>query len=98
MIVVRNLFHIQPDQMQKAKELAQEGREIMRHQGYSAVRVMTDLTGEYYTLVLEAEFKSVSDFEAGMKKLQSNRKWQKFYPKFRKMILGGRREIYTLVG
>jgi len=98
MIIVRDLFHIQPDQMKKAKELTQEGREIMRRQGYSSVRVMTDLTGDYYTLVLEGEYKSLADFESAMKKVQSNRKWRKFYPKLRKLILGGRREIFTLMG
>ena len=98
MIIVRDLFHIQPDQMKKAKELTQQGRKIMRRQGYSSVRVMTDLTGDYYTLVLESEFKSLADFESAMKKLQSNRQWQKFYPKLRKLILGGRRDIFTLVG
>lgn len=98
MIIVRDLFHIQPDQMKKAKELTQEGCEIMRRQGYSSVRVMTDLTGDYYRLVLEGEYKSLADFEAALKKVQANRKWQQFYPKLRKLILGGHREIFTLVG
>ena len=98
MIIVRDLFHIQPDQMKKAKELIQEGREIMRRQGYSSVRVMTDLTGDYYRLVLEGEYNSLADFESAMKKVQANRKWQQFYPKLRKLILGGHREIFTLVG
>ena len=97
MIIVRDLFHIQPDQMKKAKELTQQGREIMRRQGYSSVRVMTDLTGECYRLVLEGEYESLADFEAALKKVQANRKWQQFYPKLRKVILGGYREVFTLV-
>ena len=97
MIVVRDMFHIQPDQMKKAKELVREGREILKSQGYAPMRAMTDLTGDYYTLVLVSEYQSVAEFESALKKVQSNRKWQKFYPKLRKLILGGRRELFTVI-
>ncbi|HWP84854.1 MAG TPA: hypothetical protein VNN17_06670 [Terriglobia bacterium] len=97
MIVVRDLFHIQPDQMKKAKELLGEGRAILRSQGYATLRAMTDLTGEYYTLVLESEYQNLAEFESATKTVQSNARWQRFYPKLRKLILGGRREIFTLV-
>ena len=97
MIVVRDIFQIQPDQMKKAKELARQAREILGGQGYSALRGMTDLTGEYYTMVWEGEYESLADFEAAMGKAQANKKWQKFYPGFRKLIRGGRREIFQLL-
>ena len=97
MIVVRDIFHIDPDQMKQAKELAKQGRELGKRLGYPFSRILTDLTGEYYTLVLESEAKSLAEYEAGLLQVQAAPDWQRFYPQFRKLIRGGRREIFSVV-
>ena len=97
MIVVRDIFQIEPDQMKLAKELTKQMRELERRLGYRVSRAMTDLTGEYYTLVFESEYGSLAEYETGLKKTMSDPEWQKFYPQFRKLIRGGRREMYTVV-
>ena len=97
MIVVRDVFHIDPEQMKTAKSEMKEHREIGKRLGYQIGRVMTDLTGEYYTLVLESEYKNLADYEAALKKIFADAGWQKAYAKFRKMIRSGRREMYTVV-
>jgi hypothetical protein len=97
MIVVRDIFQIQPDHMKKAKELAQQMRAMERRAGYAVARIMTDLTGEYYTLVFESEFKSLGEYETALSKGMSDPEWQKLYPEFRKLMRSGRREIYTMV-
>jgi NIPSNAP len=97
MIVVRDLFHVEPEQMKVAKEEFKKHREIAKRLGYRTVRVLTDLTGEYYTLVLESEYSSLAEYEAALHKIFADSEWQQSYSKFRKMIRGGRREIFTLV-
>ena len=97
MIVVRDVFQIEPDQMKRAKELAKQQRELAKRDGYSMARLLTDLTGEYYTLVFESEFGSLGEFEASLSKVMSDPEVQKHYPQFRTLIRGGRREIFTLV-
>ncbi len=97
MILVRDVFQIDPEQMKTAKSEMKEHREIGKRLGYQIGRVMTDLTGEYYTLVLESEYKNLADYEAALKKIFADAGWQKSHAKFRKMIRGGRREMYTVV-
>ena len=97
MIVVRDIFHVEPDQMKQAKELLKKQREIGQRLGHTILRVLTDLTGEYYTLVLESEFKSLADYEIALKKVLADPEFQQHYPKFRSLIRGGRREIFTVV-
>ncbi len=97
MILVRDVFQIDPEQMKTAKEEMKEHREIAKRLGYQIGRVLTDLTGEYYTLVLESQYKNLAEYEAALKKIFADAGWQKSYAKFRKMIRGGRREMYTVV-
>ena len=97
MIVVRDVFQIEPDQMKLAKELVKQGREMGRRLAHPFSRILTDLTGEYYTLVLESEAKSLAEYEAGLQKVMADAEWQRFYPQFRKLIRGGRREIFSVV-
>lgn len=97
MIVVRDVFQIDPEQMKQAKELARQGREFERKLGYPVQRILTDLTGEYYTLVMESQFESLGAFEAALRSVFANTEWQKNFTQFRKCIRGGRREVFTVV-
>ena len=97
MIVVRDVFQIDPEQMKKAKKFTREMREFGKKAGSPISRILTDLTGEYYTLILESEAPSLGDYEAGLHKILAHKEWQKMYPRFRKLIKGGRREIFTVV-
>ena len=97
MIVVRDIFQIEPDQMKLAKELIKQEREIGKRLGHHVARILTDLTGEYYTLVMESEFNSLADYEVALKKVLTDLEFQRNYPQFRKLIRGGRREIFTVV-
>jgi len=97
MIVVRDIFQIDPQQMKAAKELAKEGRTLEKKLGYPASRILTDLTGEYYTLVTESEFNTLGEFEAALRRVFTSKEWKKWYPRFRKLIRAGRREIFTVV-
>jgi hypothetical protein len=97
MILVRDVLKIAPDTMKEAKKLARENRELSRKQGYPEIVLMTDLTGNYYTLVMESRFDSLSHYEESIKRVMGSKEWQKSYPKLRKCIRGGKREIYSIV-
>ena len=56
-------------------------------------RILTDLTGEYYTLVMESEFHSLAEYKVALKKVLTDPEWQRFYPQFRNLIRGGRRKV-----
>ena len=97
MILVRDVFKIAPDSMKQAKEMARQHRELAKRQGLPEMHVMTDLVGNFYTLVFESRYDNLSHYEESMKRAMSSKEFQKQYPKLRKCIRGGQREIYNIV-
>jgi hypothetical protein len=97
MIVVREVFSIEPDHMKEAKELMREYMTLSKKINHPAPRIMTDLVATHYTLVMETEFEDLSSFEKLLQTTFSSDDWQKFYPRLRKFLRGGRREIYQLL-
>jgi hypothetical protein len=60
-------------------------------------RIMTDLVGTLYTLVLELTVPSMAELEANMPKALGGKDWQANYQKFSAMVESGYREIFTLI-
>jgi hypothetical protein len=97
MIVVRDVFQIEPDKMKQAKDEIKQHRQLTTPLGYRMTRVMTDLSGEFYTLVLESEFSGLAEYEKALKTILADKGWQESYARLRRTIRSGRREIYTVV-
>ncbi|HJV21693.1 MAG TPA: NIPSNAP family protein [Holophagaceae bacterium] len=97
MIVVREVFHLRPESMKEAKGLVRTMKAVNARLGAPLGRVMTDLTGPYYTLVIETDFPSLAEFEGGLARVFADSQWQEAYAGFRPTIVSGQREIYTLV-
>jgi hypothetical protein len=57
--------------------------------------VLTDLTGQYYTLVAETTFKSLTDFESFFHKEMAVA-GELYHKKFVPLVDSGRREIFTV--
>jgi NIPSNAP len=96
MIVVRDVFRIDPDGMREAKALMTEARGMMERLGLRGIRTMTDLVGDSYTLVLESQFDSLAAFESEIQQAFQDPEFQAWYPRLRKHIRGGRREVFTI--
>ena len=60
-------------------------------------RIMTDLVGTFYTLVLELTVSSMGELEANMPKVWADKEWQAYYQKFSALVESGYREIFTIV-
>lgn len=99
MIVVRNVFQLKFGEAKKGVELWKEGLALSKRVGFPAKssRVLTDLVGQFYTLVFEVTFDSLADFESGAKKMMANSEWQAWYAKVSAMTLSGHREILNVV-
>lgn len=97
MILVREVFHVDPDHMKEAKELAKDMRGLEAKLGLAPSRLYTDLAGEYYTLVMESEHAGLGDFERRLAQTFAHPEWQAAYPRFRRLLRGGRREIYSVI-
>jgi hypothetical protein len=97
MIQVREVFQLHFGRAREAIALAREGIAIEEKHGGIKSRLLTDLTGEYYTLIMESEHESLAAFEQGLEAGMANEEFRAWYPRFAALARGGRREIYRIV-
>ena len=100
MIVVRNVFRLKFGKAKEAVALAKEGLAIQKRAitgvEFSS-RMLTDVTGPFYTLVLELTVPNMSAFETYAPKLFGDKEWQAHYQKLGALVESGYREIFTVV-
>ena len=98
MIVVRNVFQLKFGKAKEARELMKEGVAISNRLGHAkATRVLTDLSGSFYTLVFELSFPSLADLEHGQQAITADAGWKAWYAKMVPLVESGHREIYSVV-
>jgi hypothetical protein len=98
MIVVRDVFRLKFGQARQAVAAWKEGRAIMEPlMKTHSPRIMTDLVGNFYTLVFESSYKDLHDYEELMKAGMANESWKKWYGTLVPFVESGHREIFTVV-
>lgn len=99
MIVVRNVFQLKFGKAKEALALWKESKEISTRLGTGGPtpRLMTDLVGKFYTLVVEIEHPSVGDMERESQRMMGQDEWKSWYQKFAALVESGYREIYTVI-
>ncbi len=97
MILVRDVFRLKFGKARDAKELVKEGARIAGKTGYGAQRALMDVTGPYYTLVLESTHESLAAWEQGLKNTQAAGEWGAWYERFKPLAESGHREIFTVL-
>ena len=97
MIVVRNIFQLKFGKAKDAKALIKEQQELLKKYGHPPSRFMTDLTGEFYTLVMETSYENLTAFEKSSQDAMGGKEFGEWYGKFVPLVDSGRREIFSLV-
>ena len=98
MIVVRNVFRLKFGKAKEAVALFKEGIAIQKRAGVEMnQRIMTDLVGTFYTLVLELTIPNMGALEANMPKVMGDKDWQANYEKISALVESGYREIFNVV-
>ena len=98
MIVIRNVFRLKFGKAREAVALFKEGIAIQKRAGSNfSARLLTDLTGPFYTVVLEISAPSLSSFESEGPRLMGDKDWQANYQKTTALVESGYREIFTVV-
>src|SRR3954454_25080658 len=97
MILVRDVFRLQFGKARDAVAVWKEGRDLAKQAGFQSARLLTDLVGPYYTLVLETTFDSLAAYEKAGQALRDNEKWRAWYAKVPALSRSGYREIFTVV-
>lgn len=98
MIVIRNVFRLKFGKAREAVALVREGAAIQKRAGANfSSRVLTDLTGPFYTVVLEVTVPNLSAFESEAPRLMADKDFQANYQKLVPLVESGYREIFTIV-
>jgi hypothetical protein len=98
MILVREVFQLKIGKAKEAKGLMKEASAMMKKYGMPIGRVLTDLTGVFYTLVFETTYPSLAAWESSMSDPRATEEFGVWYQKFAPLLEpGGRREIFTIV-
>ena len=97
MIVVRNIFQLKFGKAKDAKALIKENQELMKKYGHTTSRFMTDLTGDFYTFVMETTYDNLTAFEKSSQDAMGAKEFEQWYSKFVPLVKSGRREIYNLL-
>jgi hypothetical protein len=99
MILIREVFTAKPGQASKLAKLFKKG-----FGNDPAMRVMTDLAGEYNTVIVEMPVKNLAEWEKQMEEYKSGKPNPNMDPKvaeemskYTEMYLTGRREIYQVI-
>jgi len=100
MIVIRNVFRLKFGKAREAVALFKEGIAIQKRVGSGlsfSTRLLTDVTGPFYTVVLELTVPNLATFEAEAPRFLGDKDWQANYQKTAPLVESGYREIFTLV-
>jgi hypothetical protein len=100
MIVVRDIFQLKFGKARDAIASWKDGHNLIEklNNNGNKFRLLTDFAGgQYYTLVMESEYESLSEFEEAMSKTMGDKEWKDWYQKFVPLAESGRREILNVV-
>ena len=98
MIVVRNVFQLKFGKAREAVAVMKEGVAIQKRLAPDAsARLLTDVTGRHYTLVLEMTLPNLAALEAMAPRIFGDKDFQANYQKMVPLVESGHREIFTIV-
>jgi hypothetical protein len=95
MILVRDVFRLKFGKAKDVKAAMKVGKEMMKDGNY---RMLFDLVGPSYTMVMESTYKNLAEFETALGKDMGGQAWQDWYhQKFAPLIDSAYREVFTVV-
>ena len=97
MFVVRDVFRCKPGH---ARDIAERFRKLVpsmeREDGFQNVRVMVDYVTTYWTVVIEADFETLDQFERHAREFGTRPEVKETMAGYMDVVEGGHREMYRL--
>ena len=100
MIVIRNVFQLKFGKAREAMTLLKEGiaaQERLLTGVEHSTRILADVTGAFYTLVLEITVPDLATYQEHYPKAMGDKEFQASYRKFTELVDSGSRDIFTVV-
>jgi hypothetical protein len=97
MYLIREVFQAKPG---RAKDLVKMFKAAAVHfektEGISNMRVMTDVTGNYWTVVIESETSDIGGFITNLRTATMSDALKEIMKGYMDCVAGGHREMYLL--
>jgi hypothetical protein len=98
MLLIRDVFRLKYGHARPAIAAFKESKALMKKLGMPGpMRVLTDVVGPAYTMVLETQAPDLATFETQGKKVMQNEEFHAWYQTFIPHVESGYREIFTIV-
>ena len=94
MILVRNVFHAKYG---RGDELVALFKQLIQRMPVTGGRLMTDLSGQFFTLVFEFEAASLGEWEKSFTEGMRDASLGELFAKTTDLIDSGHKEFYTIV-
>ena len=94
MILVRQVFHAKYG---RGDALVALMKQVMQRLPQTRGRLLTDLSGQFFTVVVEFESPSLSEWEKGFGEAMRDQSVGEIFGKTVELIDSGHREFYTIV-
>ncbi|HTY36841.1 MAG TPA: hypothetical protein VMH23_07005, partial [Bacteroidota bacterium] len=75
-----------------------ESEAMFKHRGAAPTRFLTDITGPFYTLVMEITYTSLSQMESEQKEIMGSKEFADWYQRFIPLVESGHREMFSIIG
>lgn len=95
MILVRDVFRLKFGKARDALVVWKDMGEHARRTGMPKPRILSDLVGAYYTMVMETTHADLGAWEREMRTAMDD-EWRALYQKFTPLVESGYREIFTI--
>jgi hypothetical protein len=97
MILVRDVFRLKFGHARPALALMKELQSTLPAEARKIpMRVLTDLVGPYYTLVMEMTHENLASLETMLGSSLGQEQWREWYTKFQEHCESGYREVFTI--
>ncbi len=97
MIIVRDVFSLKFGKAKDVKSVMQDSKKMMSESQLKNSRVLFDLVGPSYTMVLENTHQNLAEYEKEMAALFSKPEWAAWYQRLVPLVEKSYREIFTVM-
>ena len=95
MIIVRNVFQAKYGQGDELVELLKEGRPLLAKYDIGDYRILTDLAGPFFTVIMESESESLADYEKSRAAF-ADPDFGPWFSRMTELVDSGSREFFTV--
>ena len=96
MILVRDVFQAKYGKGGELVTLLKEARQGWPKAQAYAVRIMTDASGPFFTVVTETELPSLAEWEKRAAEIFADPEFDKWFGRMTELVESGRREFYNI--